>query len=99
MHSTRDGRSTDKVLRSLAIFSGDLTPKEFFARENPDLLKERTEEIVEERGNKFPHGAARNMALAELWEDLTSLEKDDWKERAHTLAEDVSRLVLSFFSA
>ncbi|KJA18633.1 hypothetical protein HYPSUDRAFT_56982 [Hypholoma sublateritium FD-334 SS-4] len=90
LHSTRDGRSADKVLRSLGLFAGDLTPKEFFARENADLLKGRTEEILESRGNKFPHGAARNMALAELWDELTSLVKDDWKERAQALVEDVS---------
>ena len=89
-HSTRDGRSEDKVLRSLALFSGDITPKELFARENADLLKDRTGGILEERGNKFPHCAARNMALAELWDELTSLEKDDWKERTRALTEDVS---------
>lgn len=50
-------------------------------------------EILEQRGNKLPHGAARNMALQELWEELTSSDKNDWKEHAQTLAEDVSRLV------
>ena len=89
-HSTRDGRSEDKVLRSLALFSGDITPKELFARENADLLKDRTGGILEERGNKFPHGAARNIALAELWDELTSPEKEEWKERTRALTDDVS---------
>lgn len=89
--STREGRSTNKLLRSFVLFSGDLTPKEFFARENPDLLQDRMEEILEQRGDKFPHGAARNMALHELWEELTSSEKNEWKEGALKQAEDVSK--------
>lgn len=86
--------TVEKVLRSLAIFSGDLSPKEFYAQENRVLLKEKAEEILVERGDRFPKGAARNMALSELWNDLTSSEKNEWKERAHALAEDVSRWVV-----
>ena len=48
-------------------------------------------EILEQRGNTFPHGAARNMGLLELWDELTSSEKNDWKERALNIAEDVSQ--------
>ncbi|KJA16271.1 hypothetical protein HYPSUDRAFT_71439 [Hypholoma sublateritium FD-334 SS-4] len=89
--STREWRSTDKLLRRFVIFSGDLSPKEFFARENPDLLRDRMEEILEQRGDKFPHGAARNMALQELWAELTSSDKNEWKDCAQNLAEDVSK--------
>ena len=79
-----DKLTVDKVLRSLAIFSGDLSPKELYAQE-------RAEEIVEERGDNFPKGATRNMALSEFWNGMTSAEKNEWKDRAHTLSEDVER--------
>ena len=86
-----DKNATEKVLRSLAIFSGDLSPKELYAQENRALLKERAQEILEERGDRFPKGAARNMALAESWNDLTSADKNEWKECARSMTEDVSR--------
>ena len=86
-----DRNAVEKVLRSLAIFSGDLSPKELYAQENRALLKERAQEILEERGDRFPKGAARNMALAESWNDLTSAEKNEWKERTRAMTEDVSR--------
>ena len=86
-----DKNTVEKVLRSLAIFSGDLLPKELYAQENCALLKERAQEILEERSDHFPKGAARNMALAESWNDLTSAEKNEWKERTRAMTEDVSR--------
>ena len=86
-----DKLTVDKVLRSLAIFSGDLSPKELYAQENRESLKERAEEIVEERGDNFPKGATRNMALSEFWNGMTSAEKNEWNDRAHTLSEDVER--------
>ncbi len=67
------------------------SPKELYAQENRALLKERAQEILEERGDRFPKGAARNMALAESWNDLTSADKNEWKERARSMTEDVSR--------
>ncbi len=81
------------MLRSFALFSSDISPKELFARENPDAVQERMAEILEQRGKGFPHGAARNMGLQELWEELTSSEKNNWKERAQNLAEDVTQSV------
>lgn len=92
-------RLVDKVLRSLAIFSGDLSPRELYAQENQTLLKERAEEILEGRDDNLPKGAARNMALADLWDELTNSEKNDWKDHAHALAEDVARYLYFFSSA
>ncbi|KJA14200.1 hypothetical protein HYPSUDRAFT_208911 [Hypholoma sublateritium FD-334 SS-4] len=89
--STTDKRVVDKALRSLAIFSGDVSPREFYAQENATLLKERAEEILQARNDNLPKGAARNMALADLWDGLTDSEKNDWKDRAHALSGDVSR--------
>ncbi len=89
--SALEKNSIDKGLRSLAIFAGDVSPRDYYACENATLLKQKTNEILQEHNENLPTGAARNMALLELWNDLTDSEKNDWKDRAHALTDDVSR--------
>ncbi len=58
-----DKLTVEKVLRSLAIFSGDLSPKEIYAQENRQALKERADEIVGERGQQLPPGCRKEYGV------------------------------------
>lgn len=89
--SVPEKHSVEKALRSLSIFSGDVSPRDYYARENAALVKEKADDILQDRGDDLPKGAARNMALSELWNELTDSEKNHWKDRAHALTDDVAR--------
>lgn len=55
------------------------------------MLQDKTEEVWEDHHCNIPKGAARNKALAQLWDDFTTEEKNQWKERAEAYAMNIDR--------
>ena len=89
--SVPEKHTAEKGLRSLAVFSGDVSPRDYYARENATLVEDKADDILRDRDDNLPKGAARNVALSELWNELTDLEKNHWKDRAHAITDDVAR--------
>ncbi|CAA7271015.1 unnamed protein product [Cyclocybe aegerita] len=77
----------DTMIQSAtAIFMGDFSPRELFARENEDAIKSKMQELSVE----FPAlmgGGLRNKAVAALW---ATADQDLWKAKAKELLADVN---------
>jgi hypothetical protein len=77
--------SVDKLLRAQIVFNGDLPARELFASENEVALLVRTKEVQSRRAG-LNAGAARNIALKELWSEA---DQEVWEKQAEGLAGDI----------
>lgn len=82
---------TDRLLRTFALLSNEISGREYYARMNPRLLRSKMEEIYESHRDNISKGTARKEAISELWNELISSEKNDWKERAEAYAMDIEK--------
>jgi hypothetical protein len=69
------------------LFLGDLSPREMFASENEDAIRQKMDELqVGKSDSGLDEGGLRNKALEELWEKA---DKNLWQSKIDNLAKDV----------
>jgi hypothetical protein len=70
-----------------ALFLGDLSPREMFANENEDAIRQEMDKLqVGKFDSGLNEGGLRNKALDELWEKA---DKNLWQSKIDNMEKDV----------